>query len=245
NTSPRALQLSKSLACCIASASAQSGRPISTCTVCQMQTPGQSNLPGGMPTADAGQPTLPENNQKRRRPKKRPNANEKQEERRARKAMAPFVASGSLAVLPPHAPVSAVEEDPHNNEEVMDQDDNQPKEDTQKPHFYYVPPSCQDDPRKNKLFTSQETLDEHYHRLSLGTCIIAPRNQVAFCKVQWIPFDSMSPAELTGWEKIVFHLLKRCEHVNPVKKNGAQTDGMMWADGWRKSSDPDQSVGSF
>ncbi|PLW46908.1 hypothetical protein PCASD_08121 [Puccinia coronata f. sp. avenae] len=55
----------------------------------------------------------------------------------------------------------------------------------------------------------------------------------------------MSPAELTGWEKIVFHLLKRCEHVNPVKKNGAQTDGMMWADGWRKRSDLDQSVGRF
>ncbi|PLW49735.1 hypothetical protein PCANC_10457 [Puccinia coronata f. sp. avenae] len=159
--------------------------------------------------------------------------------------MAPFVASGSLAVLPPHAPVSAVEEDPHNDEEVMDQDNNQPKEDTQKPHFYYVPPSHQDDPRKDKLFTSQETLDEHYHRLSFGTCIIAPRNQVALCKVQWIPFDSMSPAELTGWEKIVFHLLERCEHVNPVKKNGAQTDRMMWADGWRKSSDPDQSVGCF
>ncbi|PLW05740.1 hypothetical protein PCANC_28860 [Puccinia coronata f. sp. avenae] len=210
-----------------------------------MQTLGQSNLPGGMPTANPGQPTLPENNQKRRRPKKRPNANEKQEERRARKAMAPFVASGSLAVLPSHAPVSAVEEDPHNNEEVMDQDDNQPQEDTQKPHFYYVPPSCQDNPHKDKLFTCQETLDEHYHRLSFGTCIISPRNQVAFCKVQWIPFDSMSPAELTGWEKIVFHLLKRCEHVNPVKKNGSQTDGMMWADGWRKISDPDQSVGRF
>ncbi|PLW37579.1 hypothetical protein PCANC_15258 [Puccinia coronata f. sp. avenae] len=119
--------------------------------------------------------------------------------------MVPFVASGSLAVLPPHDPVSAVEEDPHNDEEVMDQDDNQPKEDTQKPHFYCVPPSCQDDPRKDKLFTSQETLDEHYHRLSFGTCIIAPRNQVAFCKVQWIPFDSI----------------------------------------WRKSSDPDQSVGRF
>ncbi|PLW34143.1 hypothetical protein PCASD_11622, partial [Puccinia coronata f. sp. avenae] len=29
-----------------------------------MQTPGQSNLPGGMPTAKAGQPTLPENNRK-------------------------------------------------------------------------------------------------------------------------------------------------------------------------------------
>ncbi|PLW04428.1 hypothetical protein PCASD_26713 [Puccinia coronata f. sp. avenae] len=114
--------------------------------------------------------------------------------------MAPFVASGSLAVLPPHAPVSAFEEDPHNNEEVMDHDDNQPKEDTQKPHFYYVPPSCQDDPRKDELFTSQETLDENYHRLSFGTCIIAPRNQVSLCKVQWIPFDSMSPAELTGWE---------------------------------------------
>ncbi|PLW27729.1 hypothetical protein PCASD_20603 [Puccinia coronata f. sp. avenae] len=159
--------------------------------------------------------------------------------------MAPFVASGSLAVLPPHNPGSAFEEDPQTNEEVMDQDNNQPKEDTQKPHFYNVPPSCQDDPRKDKLITSQETLDEHYHCLSFGTCIIAPCNQVAFCKVQWIPFDSMSPAELTGWEKIVFHLLERCEHVNPVKKNGAQTDGMMWADGGRKSSDPDQSVGRF
>ncbi|PLW07402.1 hypothetical protein PCASD_26614, partial [Puccinia coronata f. sp. avenae] len=152
-------------------------------------------------------------------PQKAPKCNKKQEERRARKAMAPFVASGSLTVLPPHAPVSAVEEDPHNNEEVMDQDDNQPEEDTQKPHFYYVPPSRQDNPRKDELITSQETLDEHYHRLSFGTCIIAPRNQVAFCK--------------------------RCEHVNPVKKNGAPTDGMMWANRWRKSSDLDQSVGRF
>jgi hypothetical protein len=55
----------------------------------------------------------------------------------------------------------------------------------------------------------------------------------------------MSPDQLNGWEKLVFHLLERCNHVSPVKTNGAQTGGMMWADGWRKSSDPDQSLGHF
>jgi hypothetical protein len=84
-----------------------------------------------------------------------------------------------------------------------------------------------------------------YHCLSFGTCIIAPLDKPSFCKVRWIPFNQMSPSELNGWEKLVFHLLERCNHISPVKGNGAQTGGMMWADGWRKSSDPDQSVGRF
>ncbi|PLW04817.1 hypothetical protein PCANC_28529 [Puccinia coronata f. sp. avenae] len=90
----------------------------------------------------------------------------------------------------------------------------------------------------------KETL-KLYRLLSFGTCIIAPVDRPSFCKVRWLSFDSMSPAKLNGWEKLVCHLLKRCNHISPVKTNGTQTGGTMWADGWRKRSDPNQSVGRF
>ncbi|PLW17386.1 hypothetical protein PCASD_23445 [Puccinia coronata f. sp. avenae] len=114
-----------------------------------------------------------------------------------------------------------------------------------KPHLYYYSRSHQVDPCPDEEITSQETIQLSYHRLSFGTCIIALTNQAAFCKVRWISFNSMSPAELNGWEKLFFHLLERCDHVSPVKGNGAQSGGMMWADGWRKSLDPGQLVGRF
>ncbi|PLW33625.1 hypothetical protein PCANC_23911 [Puccinia coronata f. sp. avenae] len=116
---------------------------------------------------------------------------------------------------------------------------------TKKIHLYYVSLSHQQEPRPEKKITSQETLKLYYHRLSFGTCVISPTNQAALCKAKWIAFDSMTPGELNGWEKLVCHLLERTEHVNPVQGNGTQTGGMMWADGWRKSSDPGQLVGRF
>ncbi|KNZ46211.1 hypothetical protein VP01_746g3 [Puccinia sorghi] len=55
-----------------------------------------------------------------------------------------------------------------------------------------------------------------------------------FCKLKFLPFSSMSPAELNGWERLVCYFLGRTQFVEPVKKNGPM-GGVMWADGWRKS----------
>ncbi|PLW40122.1 hypothetical protein PCASD_07872 [Puccinia coronata f. sp. avenae] len=182
-----------------------------------------------------------------RRARKRPNQNAKQMERRARKAMAPFVSSGSgdpSHLDPPTNQGLDSDYDSVANDTDLELDVEQSHDKEEKPHFYYVNPARQHDPLPHEPITKQEHLPL-YHRLSFGTVIIAPRNRVAFCKAQWIPFNSMSPDQLNGWEKLVFHLLERCNHVSPVKTNGAQTGGMMWADGWRKSSDPDQSLGRF
>ena len=117
-------------------------------------------------------------------------------------------------------------------------------EEKNKQHTYYVHPSRQFDLRPDELVTSNETLSL-YHRLLFGTCVISPRDKEAFCKAKWIPFDSMSPGEINGWEKLVFHFLDLTSYVSPVKTNGAQLDGLMWADGWRKCSKVDESFGRF
>ncbi|PLW34544.1 hypothetical protein PCASD_12942, partial [Puccinia coronata f. sp. avenae] len=186
---------------------------------------------------------------RRRRPRKRPEGNIKRWRRAQRKATAPFEASGSA-----HPSGLGTDDDSEADSDSNtddEGDDQHPGESVnaetingERTHFYYVPLSRQQDPHPMEPITEQKTL-QMYHRLSFGTCIIAPLDKPSFCKVRWIPFNQMSPSELNGWEKLVFHLLERCNHISPVKGNGAQTGGMMWADGWRKSSDPDQSVGRF
>ncbi|PLW35399.1 hypothetical protein PCANC_18296 [Puccinia coronata f. sp. avenae] len=222
------------------------------------------------PSSITGQGMLPmdrrsRRNRRARRPRKRPHKNIDRWARAARKAMAPFVRSGS------RAPAGLVSTSSRANDDDIDEDDqsnddnessplnndafhpcdpvsvSKPKDnkDDKKIHFYYVSLSHQEDPFREEKITSQNTLQLYYHRLSFGTCIIAPTDRAAFCKAKWISFDSMTPGELNGWEKLVCHLLERTEYVNPVKGNGAQNGGQMWADGWRKSSDPGQSVGRF
>ncbi|KNZ48846.1 uncharacterized protein VP01_5371g2, partial [Puccinia sorghi] len=59
-------------------------------------------------------------------------------------------------------------------------------------YYYFVPPTLQHDPCPDKTLTSCETL-KLYHRLSRGTCVIAPCNQLPFCKVKFLPFSPKSP----------------------------------------------------
>ena len=101
--------------------------------------------------------------------------------------------------------------------------------------YYLVPPGRQCDPKPSEIITTQETLKIYKH-LSHGTCVVAPRDGLSFCKVKFIPFQSMSPEELQGWEKLVCHFFDRTNYVEAVKNNGPQMNGSMWADGWRKSS---------
>ena len=112
-------------------------------------------------------------------------------------------------------------------------------------HFYFVPRYRQVDPAPTEPITSQETLATHYRRLSFGTCIIAPRGGESFCKVTWIPFESMSADETQGWQKLVCHFLERTHYVNQVGVNGPQLGGVMWADGWRKSSTRAEAFGRY
>ncbi|KNZ49560.1 uncharacterized protein VP01_493g3 [Puccinia sorghi] len=67
--------------------------------------------------------------------------------------------------------------------------------------LYFVPPTHEHDPCPDETLTSCETL-KLYHRLSHSTCVIAPCNQPAFCKVKFLPFSSMSPNERQGLERL-------------------------------------------
>ncbi|KAA1073823.1 Leucine-zipper-like transcriptional regulator 1 [Puccinia graminis f. sp. tritici] len=96
-----------------------------------------------------------------------------------------------------------------------------------KPFYYFIPPSRQHDPNPSEILTSQETLLSHYTGLSHGTCVIAPRNMPAFCKFKTTPFSSMSSEELQGWEKLVCFFLQQTEYVAPVKNNGPSMGGIM------------------
>ncbi|KNZ45397.1 hypothetical protein VP01_8160g1, partial [Puccinia sorghi] len=58
------------------------------------------------------------------------------------------------------------------------------------------------DPCPEEILTSCKTL-KLYNCLSHGTCVIAPQNKPAFCKVKFLPFSLTSPAELPGWEQCV------------------------------------------
>ena len=111
-------------------------------------------------------------------------------------------------------------------------------------YYYLVPPKRQHDPNPHERLTTQLTL-ESYHRLSHGTCVIAPRGEEAFCKVKFMPFSSMSPEELRGWEKLVCFFLDYTNYVEPVKNNGPLMGGEMWAGGWRKSSKRGESFGRY
>ncbi|EFP91998.1 uncharacterized protein PGTG_17829 [Puccinia graminis f. sp. tritici CRL 75-36-700-3] len=91
------------------------------------------------------------------------------------------------------------------------------------------------DPNPSEVITTQNTL-QHYHHLTHGTCIAAPRGGPAFCKVKYVPFASMSPEQIQGWEKLVCHFFDWTNYVEAVKNNGPQMAGDMWADGWRKCS---------
>ncbi|KAA1077000.1 Leucine-zipper-like transcriptional regulator 1 [Puccinia graminis f. sp. tritici] len=114
-----------------------------------------------------------------------------------------------------------------------------------KPFYYFIPPSRQHDPNPSEILTSQETLLLHYTGLSHGTCVIAPRNMPAFCKFKTTPFSSMLSEELQGWEKLVCFFLQQTEYVAPVKNNGPSMGGIMWACGWRKSSKKKEGFGRY
>ncbi|KNZ63908.1 hypothetical protein VP01_10866g1 [Puccinia sorghi] len=83
----------------------------------------------------------------------------------------------------------------------------------------------QHDPNPAERLTTQLNL-ESYHRLSHGTCVIAPQGEEAFCKVNFMPFSSMSPEELQGLEKLVF-------------------SSSLITSGWRKSSKKGEYFGRY
>ncbi|KNZ51249.1 hypothetical protein VP01_4026g2 [Puccinia sorghi] len=90
-------------------------------------------------------------------------------------------------------------------------------------------------PTPPKRLTTQLNL-ESYQQLSHGTCVIAPQGKEAFCKVNFMPFSSMSPEELRGWEKLVCFFLDYTNYVEPVKNNGTLMGGAMWAGVTRQNS---------
>ncbi|KNE96743.1 hypothetical protein PSTG_10016 [Puccinia striiformis f. sp. tritici PST-78] len=74
---------------------------------------------------------------------------------------------------------------------------------SKKIYYYYVPKHCQHDPNPLKIFTTQQTLLNSYHKLDHGTCIIAPKKEPGFCKFKITPFSNMSPQQLQGRETLV------------------------------------------
>ncbi|KNZ55872.1 uncharacterized protein VP01_1375g1 [Puccinia sorghi] len=137
--------------------------------------------------------------------------------------------------------VDSEPQESENEEEVVETIE---QEDGEAIYYYFVPPKLQHDPRPEETLTSSETL-KLYHRLSHGTCVIAPQKKPAFCKVKFLPFSSMSPTELQGWEKLVCFFLGRTQFVEPVKNNGPLMGGVMWADGWRKCSKRGEWFGRY
>ena len=139
---------------------------------------------------------------------------------------------------------SNVESEPEEYEDDEDIVENIEQEEGESVYYYFVPPRNQHDPCPDEILTSNETL-KLYHRIFHGTCVIAPRYKPAFCKVKFLPFSSMSPAELHGWERLVCFFLGRTQFVEPVKINGPLMGGVMWADGWRKSSKTGEWFGRY
>ncbi|PLW07603.1 hypothetical protein PCANC_24260 [Puccinia coronata f. sp. avenae] len=159
-------------------------------------------------------------------------------ERYRQNALAPHVASGSTT--------AALE---NNEEDLRDGDSNSDTEATSDPndgtHFYFVPRYRQEDPEPGEPITTPETLAARYKRSSFGRVVIAPRGGESFCKASWIPFDTMSPEETLGWQKLVCYLIERTHYVNEVEVNGSLLGGCMWADGWRKSTTRAESFGRY
>ncbi|EFP82817.2 uncharacterized protein PGTG_09785 [Puccinia graminis f. sp. tritici CRL 75-36-700-3] len=115
----------------------------------------------------------------------------------------------------------------------------------EKTHFCFIPKYRRVDPKPNETITTPETLAQHYRKVSYGTCIIAPKDQQAFCKVKFVPFSSMTPSEIKGWEKLVVFFFYRMNYVDKVKNNGPLMGGDMWADGWRKCSKKGEAFGRY
>ncbi|KAA1096611.1 Leucine-zipper-like transcriptional regulator 1 [Puccinia graminis f. sp. tritici] len=147
-----------------------------------------------------------------------------------KKASAPLEGSSSINRTEDAETHDAPDSDPTINNNKHSQ-----KNQEQHVYFYFVPPHRQFDPNPSEVITTQKTL-QHYHHLTHGTCIAAPRGGPAFCKVKYVPFASMSPEQIQGWEKLVCHFFDRTNYVEAVKNNGPQMAGDMWADGWRKCS---------
>jgi hypothetical protein len=107
-----------------------------------------------------------------------------------------------------------------------------------------VPPKYQKDPNPGEIITTPETLQQ-YHSLYRGTCIISPRQEEAFCKVQFFPFKTMSDNLKLGWERLVCHFLNRSNYVQECKVNGPHKAGVMFPDGWRKSTTGGEWFGRY
>ncbi|KAH9454205.1 hypothetical protein Pst134EA_013299 [Puccinia striiformis f. sp. tritici] len=58
---------------------------------------------------------------------------------------------------------------------------------SKKIYYYYVPKHCQHDPNPLKIFTTQQTLLNSYHKLDHGTCIIAPKKDLASANSKSLP----------------------------------------------------------
>ncbi|EFP81304.1 uncharacterized protein PGTG_06925 [Puccinia graminis f. sp. tritici CRL 75-36-700-3] len=151
-----------------------------------------------------------------------------------KKAAAPFEGSPSInqteAAETHDSPDSELTNNDNNNNNEHSQQNQE-----QHVYFYFVPPHRQVDPNPSEAITTQNTLQQ-YHHLTHGTCVAAPRGGPAFCKVKYVPFATMSPEQIQGWEKLVCHFFDRTNYVEAVKNNGPQMAGDMWADGWRKCS---------
>jgi len=130
------------------------------------------------------------------------------------------------------------------DESVQSTKPTEPTDDEPAVHYYFVPRKRQHDPNPSERVTSQETL-RLYQGLSHGTCVIAPLNQPAFCKVAFMPFSKMNCTKLLGWEKLVCFFLNQTQYVEPMKNNGPHMGGVMWAGGWRKCSKRGEAFGRY
>ncbi|KAA1131346.1 Leucine-zipper-like transcriptional regulator 1 [Puccinia graminis f. sp. tritici] len=199
-------------------------------------------------------------------------SNVKRLERARRKAENPFSATYSLKLkdqgpgcsTPPTCPSSQAIDQPlepstasqslttqpqasvsFRNEHQSDPVERMVHTSQEKIFFYFIPKSRQFDPDPLQIITPPAILPKYYRRISFGTCIIAPKDQEAFCKVKFIPFSSMTSVDFQGWEKLVCFFLDRTNYVSKVEINGALMGGDMWADGWRKCSKKGEAFGRY
>ncbi|KAA1125471.1 Leucine-zipper-like transcriptional regulator 1 [Puccinia graminis f. sp. tritici] len=176
-------------------------------------------------------PLHPQHYRTSKRKRVRPGKNVKRWELKKKTALQPFQATSTdpsqeqedeKGISSTHSATQSNNNNTNNNQK-------------EKIFVYLVPPSHQFDPKPSEAITTQQTLQLYQH-FTHGTCVAAPRGEPPFCKVKYVPFDTMSAEELQGWEKLVCHFFDRTNYVAAVKNNGPQVDGSMWADGWRKGS---------
>ncbi|KNZ61658.1 uncharacterized protein VP01_1373g6 [Puccinia sorghi] len=91
-------------------------------------------------------------------------------------------------------------------------------------YYYLVPPNRQHDPTLAKHSPSQVPMSV----TTKSTCVIAPRGKEAFFQVKFMPFSSMSPKEIQGWEKLVCFFLNHTNCVEAVKNNEPHMGGAMY-----------------